>query len=168
MILRLFGGGFLSLAFFLSLFLAGCAPKTSPLIASNPKMILLITPEFRFHEAGFLKHYENRLTLEAYQLGRAFLTLEIDARSVCLNGACYPKGAFSRRFFGERVGYETLLEEILAGRDIFDSQGKSEAGGVVRQEIVSPHYAILYERGGGVVRFRDRINRLTLQLKDTE
>lgn len=148
------------------LFFLACAPKPSLLLSSDPKLILLATPGFRFNDTGFVKHYNDKISVEIYSIGQVMLVLEIRSDSICLNGECHSKARVNEEIFGSKVAYETLLEEVIEGKDIFKGEGKLTEQGLIRQHLVSPDYDIVYERSLKGTLFRDRINKTALMIKE--
>lgn len=137
-------------------------------------------PQFKLYDLGFVKRYTNRLSIEAHSLACSSIVIDIWSDSICVNGDCFSKRRINREIFGENVGYETLLEEIILGRDIFQGKGKSQRDSsiqdslniqgdshkVVIQEIKTPHYHILYERSSEGIVFREHTRKIIFALKE--
>ncbi len=157
---------------FLPLIFSACAPKSGALLSSTPKILLINVPQFKFYDLGFVKHYENRLSLEAHSLAQAGIVIDIWSDSICINGDCFSKERVNREIFGARVGYKTLLEEIILGRDIFQGKGKRQMGmegdshKAILQEIKTSNYHIFYERSQGGIIFQERMRKITFAIKE--
>ncbi|MGP1581012.1 MAG: hypothetical protein ACTTH5_08370 [Wolinella sp.] len=152
---------------------SACAPKSGALLSTTPKILLISTPQFKFHDLGFVKRYTNRLSIEGYSLAHSSIVIDIWSDSICINGDCVSKARINREIFGAKAGYETLLEEIVLGHDIFQGRGKQidssmqgdSRGGII-QEIKTPHYHILYERSSAGTIFQERMRKIIFALKE--
>ncbi|RAX59179.1 hypothetical protein CCZ01_00065 [Helicobacter monodelphidis] len=156
------GGFLLSIV----LILGGCFVKEAPraLVQEIPYHILLITPEVRFADMGFVKQYENKVNLELYALGKALYKIEIEKSQICVQDSCYNKSLFIQKLFGDDV-QDTILEEILIGKDIFNGKNKYMKNGITIQEFKDYGNVVLYIRDENKISFSDKKRKIRIVLE---
>lgn len=65
----------------LVLFLGGCALKQP--VQSESAIILIKTPNMKFYDKGFIRHYANHIQVEIFSAGQAVLQLKIYEDRIC-------------------------------------------------------------------------------------
>ena len=104
----------------LALFLSSCANKGFKGAENQSVAVLLRLDGLRLNELGFL--YSKPTRLELYKLGKPLLRLLVREDKICLQGACFDKLEFNKRYF-KNAYYEDFLEDILLFKPIFSGQG---------------------------------------------
>lgn len=129
------------------------------------KLVLIKSQHIRFYDFGILR-LEPEISLEVFKLGKSLGAFTIRNREICFVDDCAPKWPASKSFFGQ-VGYDSLFEEILTQKDIFEGRGKSlgEGGSVIQRF----HYGgeeIYYERSAGRIYFKNLTTGMTISIED--
>jgi hypothetical protein len=103
--------------FAIILFFVGCSTK-----APSPKSSLLIlfkTPYFKFHDHGFISHYDNHHELELYSGAKLIKKLQIYKDKVCISlFKCQDSLEFNKEFLGNNYNREFLYTLFSKKRPI--------------------------------------------------
>lgn len=125
------------------------------------KLVLIKSKNISFYDFGLL-NLTPEITLELFKLGKSIGKFTIKKREVCFIDDCAPKWVASKAFFGD-VGYDTLFEEILSKKDIFDGIGKSlGANGVVTQKFSFGGNDFIYEHSPDIIYFKNLTSGVTV------
>ncbi|MBR7118566.1 MAG: hypothetical protein IKC84_04265 [Helicobacteraceae bacterium] len=125
------------------------------------KLVLIKSKNISFYDFGLL-NLTPEITLELFKLGKSIGKFTIKEREVCFIDDCAPKWVASKAFFGD-VGYDTLFEEILSKKDIFDGIGKSlGANGVVTQKFSFGGNDFIYEHSPDIIYFKNLTSGVTV------
>lgn len=139
----------------------GCSVKEYT--ASTPKLVTLKTAQLRFSDMGYLRQNGDALQLELFSAAQAVERFEID-RLVCVSKGCMSKGAFNAEYL--HASYpETLLQNVLLGRPIFDGKGFQKTASGFEQHIEGDFYTIVYRVDTDTIIFKDRKNMILIRLK---
>lgn len=112
-----------------------------------------------------------KIELKVFKLGKFLGAFVITKKEICYISAqnsadCAPKWMANKSFFG-KVSYDSLMEEILLRRDIFDGQGKRlGAEGAVIQEFSFGGEKIYYERSTHRTYFKNFTNGVIVSIED--
>ena len=112
-----------------------------------------------------------KIELKVFKLGKFLGAFVITKKEICYISAqnsadCAPKWMANKSFFG-KVSYDSLMEEILLRRDIFEGQGKRlGAGGAVIQEFSFGGEKIYYERSSKRTYFKNFTNGVIVSIED--
>jgi hypothetical protein len=150
-----------SLAVGIVLMLSGCALKPQIDQASSIYLTLK-TPLVRLSDFAFVRQSFLNTNVQVLNAGKVVLDMRI-ATSICLNGPCYDKRAFNRRFFGD-AHYPELLEEILAGVPIYEGKNKITTDEGFAQEISRFNRTLLYEATPTQTVFRDPAQGILIKI----
>lgn len=158
------------LPLFLALGFIACASKS---VAPSPqkineedlKLVLIKSKNIKFYDFGVLKTSPN-IQLDVFKLGKFLGSFTIKSNEICFQDDCAPKWPASRAFFGN-VSYDTLLEEILLKKDIFDGLGRK----LDKNESIIQHFKyggeeIYYERGKGRIYFKNLTSGVLISIED--
>lgn len=125
------------------------------------KLVLIKSKNISFYDFGLLS-LTPEITLELFKLGKSIGKFIIKEREICFIDDCAPKWVASKAFFGD-VGYDTLFEEILSKKDIFDGIGKSlNANGVITQKFSFGGNDFIYEHSPDIIYFRNLTSGITV------
>ncbi|MDE6886540.1 MAG: hypothetical protein K2P17_05845 [Helicobacteraceae bacterium] len=152
------------------IFSACATPKVENLEETDKgelKLILIKSQNIKFYDFGILRTTPN-ISLEVFKLGKSIGRFTIEEKQICFNDDCAPKWPASRSFFGN-VSYDTLLEEILLKKDIFEGRGK-ELGEdeTIIQKFSYGNENIYYERGTKRIYFKNLTNGVTISIENYE
>ncbi len=90
----------------------------------------------------------------------------INKKDICIKKDCTSKWIAARAFFGE-VSYPNLFNDILAGHDIFDGEGKRVTNeGAFVQWFVRGGQEFYYERSKNKVLFKNLTMNITIGVED--
>ncbi len=121
------------------------------------KLVLIKSKNISFYDFGIL-NLTPEISLELFKLGKSIGKFMIKEREICFDDDCAPKWVASKAFFGD-VGYDTLFEEILSKKDIFDGIGKSiDANGLITQKFSFGGNDFIYEHSDDVIFFKNLTN----------
>lgn len=121
------------------------------------KLVLIKSKNISFYDFGIL-NLTPEISLELFKLGKSIGKFMIKEREICFDDDCAPKWVASKAFFGD-VGYDTLFEEILSKKDIFDGIGKSiGANGLITQKFSFGGNDFIYEHSDDVIFFKNLTN----------
>lgn len=125
------------------------------------KLVLIKSNNISFYDFGIL-NLTPEISLELFKLGNSIGKFVIKDREICFVDDCAPKWVASKAFFGD-VGYDTLFEEILSKKDIFDGIGKSVgANGVITQKFSFGGNDFLYEHSNDIIFFKNLTSGITV------
>lgn len=137
------------------------------IITSNVKLFFFKTPPFRFYDYARLNTYRSGLMkMELFKYGQTIGSIRIKNSRMCILTECSYKWPISKKFFGA-VSYDTLFEDIVFGRDIFNGRGKMVGpNGMIIQRFVQSGEVIYYERLNGHVLFKNFTKDIIIGLEN--
>jgi len=144
------------------LLFSGCSVKQT-IHTSEPYLITIKTPQMAFSDTGFLNQGTNYMQLQIFSAGRVLLNLEM-GETICLDGSCLDKKAFNKRFFGAEH-YETLLQDIVMKKPLFEGMHSVQTASGFSQEIDAKDASIVYRVEGDTRYFKDSKNGVLIRLK---
>lgn len=130
----------------------GCSFKPTPK-ESMSVYVLIKTPTVRILDFAFIKVHKDRTRLHVLNAGQTVLDISLN-ESICLNGPCYDRSSFNRRFFG-RTHYTTLLDDILYSRPIYNKQNLKKTEQGFTQKLKIDGAFIMFEKKDNIVEFKD-------------
>ncbi|MDR1460031.1 MAG: hypothetical protein LBI78_00090 [Campylobacteraceae bacterium] len=151
----------------IALFFCACGIKQQQTEISSPVKVTVKSPNIKLSGLGFYKKGGNYVNLQVFAGATATLNYE-SSTTICINDNCMTRGIFNDRFF-MRAHYARLIDDILAGKPIYNSQNLTKTQNGFFQNIVkSGEYDIFYEVKNGNVEFEDFKNRVYVGLKKLE
>lgn len=144
--------------------LTGCAVKTA--FVSHPVVLTYQSKNYKLNDTAFFyTDSRNNFKIEIYT--PVAYKLEI-GKKVCLDGRCMSKKQFNSYELSEHYPLD-LITDVLNGRVISDLIGSIEEtnDGFV-QKASNSHYDITYTKTASGVVFRDRLNKITVAIKDLQ
>lgn len=145
-----------------AIFLAGCSTKHAVHL-SEPYLITIKTPQMAFSDTGFLNQGDNYTQLQIFSAGSVLLNLEM-SESICLDGSCFDRLTFNKRFFGAEH-YETLLSDIVYKKPLFNGINAIQTPAGFSQTITLEEATIVYSVEGDIRFFKDTKNGILIRLK---
>ena len=143
------------------LLLGGCTVKEYT--TSEPKLITLKTKQLRFNDVGFIRTEGDAVQAELFSAGQAVERFEIN-HLVCVSKGCMRKSAFNAEYLDESYP-DTLLQNVLLGRPIFNGRGRVKNVEGFEQHLESGEYLIDYRVGPDETYFKDRRNRILIKIR---
>lgn len=142
--------------------LVGCASHKE-ITLSESYLVTIKTPQKAVSDTGFLNFGKGYSNLQIFAAGTLLFNLEVD-NSVCVDGQCASRTQFNTLFFNHEH-YETLIDDILHMKPIYQKRNFNAIEGGFEQEIVLPNSAITYRVVNQTMTFKDRVNGILIRLK---
>lgn len=96
----------------------GCATKN--LTKQNGVLFTMVSPDFKFSDAGFIKTSNKSTELQIYSSGVNILKISIKDK-ICYNGVCKDEIEFNRNFL-KMPYYKGFFAEILGKKPIYNGR----------------------------------------------
>jgi hypothetical protein len=149
------------------LFFCSCAVKQQPIEISSPVTVTIKSPNIKLSGLGFYKKGGSYVNLQVFTGALATLNYE-SSTTICVNDNCMTRGIFNNNFF-MHAHYSQLIDDILAGKPIYNSQNLVKTQNGFSQKIVKDkEYNIFYQMSNNDVEFEDSKNRVYIRLKKIE
>jgi hypothetical protein len=149
-----------------ALFLISCAkPQVSE---SRAVFVTIKTPKILISQAGFIDTIEDGYRLQIYAAGSPVEELRV-AKNICKGILCMSAEKFNADFLSADYP-PTLLLDILSARAATGlmNSGVAPLKNGFSQRAVTAKYDIIYEKTAGLQTFADRLNKITIVLRDSE
>ncbi len=144
------------------LLFGGCMAK--PYVQTDAATIILKSPKLKFADTGYVRSNEERVSLELFSAGQAVGKFEIE-KLVCVAGeGCMRKSSFNAEYLSQKYP-DTLLENILRSKPIYDGRNYSANAHGFEQTIVDEHVEIHYRVTDREIFFKDRKNSVLIKIK---
>lgn len=151
------------LSIMICLLLASCVVK-EPIIKTYPITLSIKSPEFKLIGNGFYRAGKNYTNLQLYSAGQLILNYESNSFS-CINSDCVPKSTFNKKIF-YNTHYGKIMDDILAGRAIYDSKNIEKYNFGFKQKIFKKdNYDIEYIVEQEMIVFADSMHNVTIQIR---
>ena len=142
--------------------LSGCSVKQS-IMLSQPYLITIKTPQMALSDTGFLNQGKAYTQLQIFNAGSVLFNLEM-GDTICLDGRCFEKEDFNRRFFGTEH-YATLMEDIVLKKALYEGKNHVSLPLGFTQKIELPTAHIEYRVEGDMRYFKDSKNGILIRLR---
>ncbi len=144
-------------------FLGGCSWISEPR-KSTPVFVVWKSPGMKFADQGFLIDDKQRTKLEVYASAQPVADLSITKDMVCSGMMCMDKKEFNKKYLSSSYP-DTILEDILHGREIFGGKNLKKEKDGFSQKIKSNKVDIEYLVNGNEIGFVDKKNGITIVIK---
>lgn len=144
------------------LFFSGCSTKEYT--HTQTKVIVLKSPQLKFADIGYLRHDGLAVELELFTAGQAVEKISIDDY-ICVSKGCLSKESFNQEYLHAKYP-ETILQNILLGRAIFNGVNKQKTEAGFEQFIQDEDVDIIYKVGVSSIYFKDKKNKILVKIKD--
>ncbi len=145
--------------------MGGCYGFDKKRLSQESIFVVWKSPVMKYADQGFLYRDGDGLRLEIYANGQAVMRLTIKGDRICKGALCMDKKSFNMRYLSPNYP-DRLLENILEGREIFDSRGVRREKGVLVQKIAKKGaYDIEYSSGADGTVFVDPLNHISIKIK---
>ncbi|MDR3178290.1 MAG: hypothetical protein LBT96_04820 [Campylobacteraceae bacterium] len=156
-----------SFLLFVALFFCACGVKQQPIEISSPVKVTIKSPNIKLSGLGFYKKGGDYVNLQVFTGAVATLNYK-SSTTICINDNCMTRGIFNDKFF-MHAHYAALIDEILAGKPIYNSQNLTKTQNGFSQSVTkNGEYNIFYEVINDNVEFEDSKNGVYLRLKKLE
>ncbi len=144
------------------LLLSGCGAR--PFVQTDVATIILKTPKLKFADTGYIRSNEDLVALELFSAGQAVGKIEIE-NLVCVDSeGCMSKSSFNAEYLNANYP-DTLMENILRSKPIYDGQNLVENAHGFEQTILDENVKIYYKVTDRQIYFKDRENRVLIKIK---
>lgn len=145
------------------LLLSGCATKI-PITSSDTYLITIKNKQIALSDTGFLNYGKDYANMQIFSAGAVLFNLEVQD-NVCLDGRCTSGIEFNKLFF-EYPHYETMINDILEMKPLYNGKNKVNIEGGFEQEIDLPKSHINYKIQNKSLFFKDSKNGILIKLKE--
>jgi hypothetical protein len=146
----------------LSLLFTACSMKNYEHIQS--KIIIIKSPQLKFADLGYIRNTDDSIELELFVAGRSVKKIAINYL-ICVDEGCMSRSSFNAEYLNANYP-DTLLQNILLGRAIYDGEGKLKQNNGFTQKIKNNNVDIKYRVNSHEIFFKDRKNRIIFKIKD--
>ncbi|WP_291951945.1 hypothetical protein [Campylobacter sp.] len=146
--------------FFLCIFLSSCALKNK--INSQSVFVVLKTPQIKFADYGFLYEKNKSIIMELYNTSKPVLELKITDK-ICINGVCYLKQNFNKKFFNYEY-YGDFLQELISKKQLYKGKNTTLTPCGFSQRLMSKNYDIFYEVCDNNMSFIDKQSKIKFSI----
>jgi hypothetical protein len=133
---------------------------------SKSYKITMKTKKFSFSDTGFLVKSDDMIRLNVLAMGNPVLDLKVkQSDDVCVGSLCNTKLGFNQSFLSGEYP-ESLIENVLNKKPIFDGKNLIKTSNGFIQNIESKNYKIKYQISRGSIYFKDSKNKIIMKLKE--
>ncbi|MDR1285539.1 MAG: hypothetical protein LBJ88_05010 [Campylobacteraceae bacterium] len=151
----------------IALFFCACGVKQQRAEISSPVKVTVKSPNIKLSGLGFYKKGGNYVNLQVFAGATATLNYE-SSTTICINDNCMTRGIFNDKFF-THAHYAKLIDDILAGKPIYNSQNLTKTQNGFSQNISkNGEYDIFYKVINDNIEFEDFKNRVYVTLQKLE
>ena len=143
--------------------LSGCSTKNYQ--HTKSKIVIIKSPLIKFSDLGYIRNTDNKVSLELFMAGQRIQKIDIN-RLVCVDEGCMSKSGFNTEYLHPDYP-ENLLQNILLGNPIFDTQNLIKKEDGFEQQIFTQNINILYKVSAHSIYFKDKANKIIIKIKDT-
>lgn len=152
----------------LAIIFIACAPKNPTPSLQNDngelKLVLIRSKDIKFYDFGVLQT-SPEIKLDIFKLGKFLGSFVIKNDEICFKDDCGAKQTIIKKIFG-KASYDTLLDDILLKKDIFDGLGKTYKGDTIIQSFEYNGEKIDYERSPHKIYFNNLTNGVLISIED--
>ncbi len=129
--------------------------------------IVFKTASIKYADMGFIKKSPSKVEVEMYAAGQPLVSIEINGMNVCMSTLkCMEKHDFNTKMLNGSYP-DTLLENIFKSKPIFNSKNlEKKSDGFTQKIQKKDKYDITYTVVSGERKFRDRINKILIKVRE--
>ena len=139
--------------FSFSIFLIGCAVKTTPVYVN------IVSPKIKISDEGFLKESFFYKKLIIYKAGSKPIELTLRDNKICINKECFNKYMFMKEYFNGLS--KDFFDKILNKKPLSLKFYKKTKNGFFQKSDT-----LFYKVTKNSVLFRDRKNKIVILIKN--
>ena len=148
----------------LSLLLTACSFKNYE--HTDSKIIIIKSPQLKFADLGYIRNSNDSIELELFVAGNSVKKIAINYL-VCVDEGCMSRSRFNAEYLNKAYP-DTLLQNILLGREIYHGEHKIKTEDGFIQKISTQSVEILYRVTLHEIFFKDKKNRIIFKIKDID
>lgn len=142
--------------------ISGCSIKQE-ITSSTPYLVTIKTHEIGLLDTGFLNKGNHYTQLQIFSAGTVLFNLEMQD-TMCLDGKCFDKLDFNKRFFGTEH-YAELMQDIVDKKPLYGGRNMVVTPQGFSQEIVLDEAKITYKVEGDDGLFKESKKGILIRLK---
>jgi len=151
------------LIFFL-FFFSACSFKNYE--QTKSKIIIIKSPKIKFADIAYIRNTNNSIELELFVAGNAVESISIN-HLICTSKGCTTKSRFNTEYL-HRSYPDDILQNILLGHSIYESQNKIKTQDGFEQDIKNENVDIIYKVRNNQIFFKDKKNKIIFKIKDIQ
>ncbi len=121
------------------------------------------TKKFSYSDAAFIRDEGGVLDLQILTAGKPLLNLKLSS-DICVDHNCITKMEFNDEYLNHNYP-PNLIDHVLRGEPIFDSQNLKKTTNGFMQKIETPDYFIKYKTFSNNIYFKDVKNNIVIKLR---
>ncbi|RLA70699.1 MAG: hypothetical protein DRG24_06500 [Epsilonproteobacteria bacterium] len=145
------------------LLFGGCAFKQY--VLTEPKVIILKTPKIKFADTGYVRSTGDSVEVELFTAGQVVGKIAINHLVCVQDEGCMSKSGFNESYLNEAYP-DTILQHILLGKPIFDSENLKKNNAGFEQYIYRNTINIIYKVNEKQIYFKDKQNKILIKIKE--
>lgn len=149
------------LGFVVLFLMTGCSSKNYA--PAESKLVVLKTKKLKFNDLAYIRHDGDAIQMDLYSAGMAVERFEVD-NLICMSQGCMRKSSFNAEYLNAHYP-DTVLQNILLSRVIFEAKGMRDVCSGFVQKIKSEYYDITYKVSKTETTFKDRKNKILIKIK---
>lgn len=146
----------------LVLLLSACSIKIYE--QTQPKILIIKSPQIKFADLAYIRHSGQALELELFVAGKSIKKIAIN-HLICVNEGCMSKAAFNAEYLNAAYPSD-LLQNILLSQAIYNGQNRVQTQNGFSQKIQTKDVDISYKVTGTQTFFKDRIKHIIIKIKE--
>jgi len=131
---------------------------------TQTKIIIIKSPLIKFADVGYIRNSDDEVSLELFSAGVRVEEITIN-HLICVSDGCMSKGGFNKEYLHNEYPDDTL-QDILLARPIFDGKALIKTEDGFEQKIKSENIDITYRVNKRRTFFKDKRNRIILNIKE--
>ena len=131
---------------------------------TQTKIIIIKSPLIKFADVGYIRNSDDEVSLELFSAGVRVEEITIN-HLICVSDGCMSKGGFNKEYLHNEYPDDTL-QDILLARPIFDGKALIKTEDGFEQKIKTKHIDITYRVNKRRTFFKDKRNRIILNIKE--
>ncbi len=133
---------------------------------TEAKIVIIKSPQLRFADLGYIRHTQDAVELELFVAGKSVQKIEIN-HFICVKEGCLSKSSFNSSYLSSHYP-DTLLQNILLAKPIFQSQNLQRIQNGFTQSIQTEYVDIIYRVDADMTYFKDKKNKILIKIKETK
>jgi len=146
----------------LLIFLSGCTTRSYK--HTQEKIVIVKSKKLKFADIAYIRHNDADLELELFVAGKAIEKISLN-HLICTNDGCMSKARFNETFLYANYP-DTLLENVLLGKEIYKAKNRRVLEDGFEQKIITSDIDINYSVNSNIISFKDKKNRIIIKIKE--
>lgn len=147
----------------LLLFLSACSIKTYE--QTQPKILIIKSPQIKFADLAYIRNTGQALELELFVAGKSIKKIAIN-HLICVDEGCMSKASFNEAYLNAAYPSD-ILQNILLSQAIYDGKNRVQTANGFSQKIQTEDVDISYRVTATKTFFKDKTKHIIIKIKDT-